>query len=407
AAFGLYLFARRWGSARQAAWAVLLVATQPFFFLAAQFANLDMLVAGCISAAVLLATHAMLLLEQKHPYRLPLVLAYAMAAVGVLAKGLIGAVLPAGVLLGWILSMKRPGLALKLVSVPGLLVFLLIGLPWFAEMQQRYSGFFDYFVVYHHFRRFSQEGFNNQQPVWFYPAVVLLLTLPSSLLLRHALKVRSAAEPAPLSLPALMWCWLGFVIVFFSLPKSKLVGYVLPALPPLAWLLAAGLLHHVKPHRATRWGIVGAGALIALSGVAVLALSHPNSAKPLGLALRQQRHSGEPVVFLDRYPFDLPFYARLEVDPVVTGRWQGQDVARDNWHKELSDASRFAPTVGAERLIPPEALSPLLCHAHTVWLVGTRQEIDALGTTAQSAEIAHTRETSLWKAAAAAGACSR
>ena len=35
----------------------------------------------------------------------------------------------------------------------------------------------------------------------------------------------------------LMWLWLAVVTVFFSLPQSKLVGYILPAAVPLAFLI--------------------------------------------------------------------------------------------------------------------------------------------------------------------------
>ena len=45
-------------------------------------------------------------------------------------------------------------------------------------MQQRYPGFFDYFVMEQHFRRYASAGtFNNRQPLWFYFAVLPLLTL--------------------------------------------------------------------------------------------------------------------------------------------------------------------------------------------------------------------------------------
>jgi hypothetical protein len=35
-----------------------------------------------------------------------------------------------------------------------------------------------------------------------------------------------------------MWIWLGVVVVFFSLPRSKPIGYSMPVLFPLAFLIA-------------------------------------------------------------------------------------------------------------------------------------------------------------------------
>jgi 4-amino-4-deoxy-L-arabinose transferase-like glycosyltransferase len=34
-----------------------------------------------------------------------------------------------------------------------------------------------------------------------------------------------------------MLSWLAVVLVFFSIPTSKLVGYVIAVLPPLAWFI--------------------------------------------------------------------------------------------------------------------------------------------------------------------------
>ncbi len=415
AALGLYLFTRRWADARHARWAVLLLATQPFFFVGAQFANLDMLVAGCITVTVLLAAHAMQLRASGRPWRVPLAGACASAAVGLLAKGLIGAVLPAAILLGWLLAIRRPRDLVTLAWPPGLMLFLLIGLPWFVAMQQRYSGFFDYFVIYHHVQRFSQGGFNNQQPFWFYGVVIVVLTLPSSLLLPRAWRAwrtgprtTTAGEgSAPLPLRPLMVSWLAVVVLFFSLPASKLVGYVLPALPPLAWLLADGLLLEPRPRPALRWAVPVLGALASLAAVIALALVPGHSSGKLGGALRTLRQPGDPVVFLDRYPFDLPLYARLEADPVVMRAWE-EGSLRDDWRKELSDAGRFAPDLAAARLLPPPALAALLCQHGVAWLVGSRRDLEALGDSgAVAVAAASDRDMVLWRATPQAGSCLR
>ena len=83
---------------------VLVLATLPFFFAAAQFANLDLLVAACIALAIVFAADAALSSAPRAPHRRALVLAWACAALGVLAKGLIGVVLPGLVLIVWLLA---------------------------------------------------------------------------------------------------------------------------------------------------------------------------------------------------------------------------------------------------------------------------------------------------------------
>ena len=85
AAFTLYGFALRQKGTTVARWSLLILVTQPFFFGAAQFANLDMLVAGLIATTILLAAEAGLNAERGLPYKRLLAGAYLGAALGGLA----------------------------------------------------------------------------------------------------------------------------------------------------------------------------------------------------------------------------------------------------------------------------------------------------------------------------------
>ena len=87
-AMALYLFAQRWSGPASARRALVVLLAQPLWLVGGQFANLDMLVAGCITATVLTLAHAALSLEAGLPYRRSLWLAYALAGLGVAAVGL-------------------------------------------------------------------------------------------------------------------------------------------------------------------------------------------------------------------------------------------------------------------------------------------------------------------------------
>jgi len=403
AALALYLFARRWAPTNAARTLRVLV-TLPFFFVAAQFANLDMLVAGCITVCVLACAHAALAgPAQARPV---LAVGYLAAALGVLAKGLIGAVLPGLVLTVWLLALRRPRTLLGLLWLPGVALFAAVAAPWFIAMQRAFPDFFHYFFVVQHFQRFAGSDFNNVAPFWFYPAVLLVLGLPwtpwLATLARRAFWQDRAARPVRL----LMLVWLVAIVGFFSLPHSKLVGYVLPALAPLAFLLADGAGLRPMPKL---WRASAVLAVVAcVVPVMALALQPRGSLREIGLALEKAHAPGEPVLFLHRYFYDVPFYARLAEPVTVIDSWADPSVPlRDNWRKELLDAAQFAEPSRAPVLQEASALPALICAAPGAWIVATREDAARYPWLARATAVAQAGDTTLWRTTPAAlGVCS-
>lgn len=223
---------------------LLLALVQPLVFGGAQYANLDMLVAGMITATLVLLAHSVFLLRNGGCYQTVLAWAYAFAGLGFLAKGLIGLVLPALALLCWLTATRQlKWLPKLLLSVRGWLVLLALVVPWLWAMQQRYPDFFHYFFVVQHFDRFAKTGFNNMHPWWFYPTLLALFLLPFAYSLWRSIRAGSLNPATPhADMRWLMWIWAAVIILFFSLPKSKLVGYILPAMLPLVYLCADALV---------------------------------------------------------------------------------------------------------------------------------------------------------------------
>jgi 4-amino-4-deoxy-L-arabinose transferase-like glycosyltransferase len=377
AACALFWTLRRWSSPAMAwaAWTALLV--QPLFFVGAQFANLDMLVAGCIASALLLGADAALSFEAGRPWRRVLLLAYLAAALGVLAKGLIGLVLPGLPLLLWLALRRRWTTLRTLFWLPGLLLLAALTVPWFLAEEARYPGFLHFFFVVQHFQRFAGAGFNNVQPFWFYAALLALLSLPWLPWLSRLVRRSVWREGGAGDLRWLMLIWLGVVLLFFSLPRSKLVGYIFPLLPALAALMAdawlLGAQRSALQRRAWQWVSAGA-ALTSVAAVVALTLYPQRNARELAQLLREQHRAGEPVLMLGRYDYDLPFYARLPEPVWVADDWESPEVmARDNWRKELAEARFFLPAERAAAHLPtPDQLGPLLCAAPTSWVLADR-----------------------------------
>ena len=388
---GLFFALRRWHGPRAALIGLAVLATCPFFFVGGQYANHDMLVGGLIAAAVLAIARAV-----DAPPRVDLrwlVAGWVLCALAMLAKGLIGFVLPALVIGPWLLAQGRWRQLIALLHPLALLAFVLVAAPWFVAMQLRFPAFFDYFFVEQHFRRFAQSNFNNVHPFWFFIVVLPALTLPWSAWLPQAARRAWAQRDARLGLCA--W-WVVAVVGFFSLPSSKLVGYVLPAIAPWCVLLALPIVQ--GRGRAWPW-VMAASALVCVAIVAAFAWAAPKSNRAAALALAAQMAPTDRVVMVDQYLYDLPYYARLKAPVIIAGDWADPALpTRDNWRKEVFDAARFAPALGRELLHPIGQLDTLLCGTGAVWFVvspGDAKQVAALAGVTRKFADAHTE---LWRA---------
>ncbi len=375
----LYLALRRWQGEAAARLALGVLATSPFFFIGGQYANHDMLVAGCLTVTVLLFARAV---ESPRPAGAapgfpaapqaagrddPVALGWlcagwAAAAFGVLSKGLIGIVLPALVVGPWLLAQGRWRQMFRLLHPLGPAVFLAVAAPWMATMELRHPGFLDYFIVDQHFRRALASTFNNPQPIWFYVALLPLLCLAWTAWLPAALR-RLPAQRSPL-LWLFVW-WIVAVTGFFSLPHSKLVGYLLPVLAPLAALLASAMDWN------RRVAIVMAAQAVLCVGIVVgVGIAAPNSSAGAARALAARLQPGETVVFVDVMLYDFPVVADLRRPVVVASAWDdGTVMKRDNWRKELYEAARFDPALGRRLLWPIDRLAELACGDKATWYV--------------------------------------
>jgi 4-amino-4-deoxy-L-arabinose transferase-like glycosyltransferase len=86
--------------------------------------------------------------------------------------------------------------------------------------------------------------FQHRQPFWFFVPVVLFALFPWTILLIPVVQdsLRVWREKSWSNSPGLYFaCWAFFPVLFFSFSQSKLPGYILPAVPPLALLTAISL----------------------------------------------------------------------------------------------------------------------------------------------------------------------
>jgi len=168
-------------------------------------------------------------------------------ALAVLAKGVIGIVLPVGTGVLCALSYRRLPAASWRATAVALVAFLAVALPWFVMVSARNSEFLHYFVVDQHFQRFTGGTNEHQKAWWFFPAVLAggLLPWTGALFVRGRKKENhppgDEGSERVGRLRRYLWLWAGVVVLFFSASGCKLAPYVLPAFPALALLIALNL----------------------------------------------------------------------------------------------------------------------------------------------------------------------
>ena len=179
---------------------------------------------------------------------------YFFTAVATLAKGPVAPFLVL-VIVGCFAALRREWwIFWKSLWWPGILLYFAIVLPWFVAVQRQNPTFFQEFFLEHNLERFATNRYQHQQPFWYYGVVILLGTMPWTVVAIQAVfdgvrtsimewRIRHTwakkALPGKLgesrpgdAFPEFLVLWALIPILFFSLSQSKLPGYILPSIPP-------------------------------------------------------------------------------------------------------------------------------------------------------------------------------
>jgi 4-amino-4-deoxy-L-arabinose transferase-like glycosyltransferase len=216
---------------------------------------------------------------------------YFFGAAATLAKGPVAPFL-ALIIICLFLGLRKEWAALRrTIWIPGVLLYLVMVLPWYIAVQRRNPTFYREFFLEHNLERFATNRYQHHQPFWFYLAVLLIALMPWTVLGIRALLdgidvsiAEWAARRKPLrylghsragdAFPEFLVLWAIFPILFFSFSGSKLPGYILPSIPPLT-ILTGDYLNRIRPRGMPAWLLWSHGAGCAvLVFVLVLAPQH-------------------------------------------------------------------------------------------------------------------------------------
>lgn len=196
---------------------------------------------------------------------------YGFMALGTLAKGPVAPFLALVVIVFYAAAVRELRLVLKTLWLPGICLFCVIALPWYFAVQVRNPEFFREFIVEHNLGRFSRNLYHHTEPFWYYLPVTAMALLPWMVFVIAALvqslrkwwaerkSIAASRDGIENQISIFACCWLVLPVVFFSISQSKLPGYILPAIPAGALLLADYLRHHLQrseDERIATWVVV-------------------------------------------------------------------------------------------------------------------------------------------------------
>ena len=223
--------------------------------------------------------------DEPRPRRWAFLMAAGLGA-GVLLKGLVAVVLPAGAGLVYLLWRRQLFSARtwrRLYPVSGLLIVLVIALPWhvlatlrnppyfdftFHAGPGQYRGFFWFYFINEHLLRFLNLRYPRDYatvPRLAFWSLHLLWLFPWSVFFPGVLRLdcRPVSRAGRARLLAL--CWVGFVLLFFTFSTTQ-EYYSMPCYQALALLLASAMASE------DAWSRQGTRFLAALAAASALGI---------------------------------------------------------------------------------------------------------------------------------------
>jgi 4-amino-4-deoxy-L-arabinose transferase-like glycosyltransferase len=224
---------------------------------------------------------------------------YFFTGLATLAKGPVAPFLAALIITAFALLRREWVIIRRSIWWPGIALYFAMVLPWFIAVQHQNPTFFREFFLEHNLERFATDRYQHQQPFWYYIAVVILAIMPWTVIAIRALvdgiqtsvaewRLRHSRSETPNvsrpgdAFPEFLVLWAVIPIVFFSFSQSKLPGYVLPSIPPIA-ILTGDYLYR-RRMGLSRWILLGHAAVCGIMSVTIFLLpwfiAHPKVMPP-------------------------------------------------------------------------------------------------------------------------------
>jgi 4-amino-4-deoxy-L-arabinose transferase-like glycosyltransferase len=276
--------ARRWYDDDTALLAGAVVATSFGYVALGRMALPDLPLALCITVTI---AATLVAVGDRVPRPRQWLLAAALAAaLGFLTKGPLAVVIPLLVVAPIVAIERRASRLRPADLVAAAALFTVVAAPWYVAMWWRHgTEYLTGFFIGDNLERFATDRFNEPRPWWYYGPVIvggLVPWAPFLLLGAGTLGRMLSGRGGAGSLETRLALWVVVPLVLLSLSVGKQPRYVLPLLPPLALLVAHGIMERTRARRGLDGGLyrqapdrllqgaaITAGALLVVAGALV------------------------------------------------------------------------------------------------------------------------------------------
>jgi 4-amino-4-deoxy-L-arabinose transferase-like glycosyltransferase len=266
----VWAFCRRVYSERTAAIAVLVIATAPLFIVFSRSVIFDMALTFFVCAS-LLAGFVALETNDEPESGSWFTLSVLAAALATLVKGPVGFLLPLLGLLAYA-RIRRVAGGKRFFSRRNLLLFFVPVLAWFVALSIAMPDFPYYGLVKETLTRFTSSAeFRRGAPVYYYIPVIAAVFFPWSILLPELIYRGWRQRSRALSTDAMLAIFAIVVVLFFSISRSKLPGYVLPVIVVLGVLTARMFDSAISDPAGTSAALIRRGTLFLAAACGVAA----------------------------------------------------------------------------------------------------------------------------------------
>ena len=171
-------------------------------------------------------------------------------ALGTLTKGLLGLVVPAGIIFFHLLFARKLFIFKKLHFYVGTVIYLLVAAPWYIYMLYTHGvQYISFFIIGNHLNLYLKGEYSLSRPIWYYIPNLIGGFAPWSLFLfitAYSLYNHYKNNQQKSNLIKFFIVWIAFIFIFFSLSKGKQEEYILQIYPAFSILLSWSFLYTYK-----------------------------------------------------------------------------------------------------------------------------------------------------------------